>query len=38
MGLVWYYVDTNPAVSRTGRLTLARLMAEPVSPPSGAGR
>jgi aminoglycoside phosphotransferase (APT) family kinase protein len=38
MGLVWYYVDTNPAMSRTGRRTLARLMAEPVSPPSGAGR
>lgn len=38
MGLVWYYIDTNPAMSRTGRATLARLMAEPVSPPSGAGR
>jgi aminoglycoside phosphotransferase (APT) family kinase protein len=27
MGLVWYYRDTNPVMSRMGRRTLARLMA-----------
>jgi aminoglycoside phosphotransferase (APT) family kinase protein len=26
MGVVWYYVQTNPAMSRMGRRTLARLM------------
>ena len=25
MGLVWYYADSNPAMSRMGRRTLARL-------------
>ncbi|WP_127502098.1 aminoglycoside phosphotransferase family protein [Actinoplanes solisilvae] len=25
MGLVWYYEDTNPAMARTGRRTLARV-------------
>jgi aminoglycoside phosphotransferase (APT) family kinase protein len=28
MGLVWYYVDTNPPMSRLGRRTLARLTAD----------
>ncbi|WP_330174750.1 aminoglycoside phosphotransferase family protein [Streptomyces sp. NBC_01498] len=28
MGLVWYYVDSNPAMCRTGRRTLARLLAD----------
>lgn len=27
MGLVWYYAETNPAMSRTGRRTLERIMA-----------
>lgn len=27
MGTVWYYVDTNPAMSRMGRRTLSRLLA-----------
>ena len=27
MGVAWYYVDTNPAMSRMGRRTLARLAA-----------
>lgn len=30
LGLVWYYADSNPAMSRLGRRTLARLLAEPV--------
>jgi aminoglycoside phosphotransferase (APT) family kinase protein len=31
MGLVWYYADTNPSMSRLGRRTLARILldAEP---------
>jgi aminoglycoside phosphotransferase (APT) family kinase protein len=29
MGVVWYYVDTNPAMSYMGRRTLDRLMASP---------
>lgn len=33
MGLVWYYQDTNPVMSRLGRRTLARLMAgQPIEP------
>jgi aminoglycoside phosphotransferase (APT) family kinase protein len=28
MGLVWYYVDSNPAMSRMGRRTLQRIMDE----------
>lgn len=28
MGLVWYYVESNPAMSRLGRRTLERLMAD----------
>lgn len=28
MGLVWYYADSNPAMSRTGRRTLARVLAD----------
>lgn len=28
MGLVWYYVDSNPAMSRMGRRTLRRIMDE----------
>jgi aminoglycoside phosphotransferase (APT) family kinase protein len=27
MGLVWYYADSNPAMSRTGRRTLERILA-----------
>ena len=27
IGLVWYYTDTNPAMSRMGRKTLARIIA-----------
>lgn len=26
MGVVWYYVESNPAMSRTGRRTLARIL------------
>ncbi|MGH3431616.1 MAG: aminoglycoside phosphotransferase family protein [Thermocrispum sp.] len=29
MGLVWYYVDSNPGMSLLGRRTLERIMAEP---------
>ncbi|MGW1214195.1 aminoglycoside phosphotransferase family protein [Streptomyces sp. NPDC002499] len=29
MGLVWYYVDTNPAMSSLGRRTLDRLLESP---------
>ncbi|MFF0096336.1 aminoglycoside phosphotransferase family protein [Streptomyces canus] len=28
MGLVWYYVESNPAMSRTGRRTVARILAD----------
>jgi len=28
MGLVWYYVDSNPVMSQIGRRTLARLVAD----------
>lgn len=28
MGAVWYYVDSNPAMSRMGRRTLARILAD----------
>jgi aminoglycoside phosphotransferase (APT) family kinase protein len=28
MGLVWYYAETNPAMSLTGRRTLARIMSD----------
>ncbi|MEV4296423.1 aminoglycoside phosphotransferase family protein [Microbispora rosea] len=28
MGLVWYYLETNPAMSRMGRRTMERLLAE----------
>lgn len=35
MGLVWYYVDTNPAMSAMGRRTLDRLVADAASPVSG---
>lgn len=31
MGLVWYYVHSNPALSRTGRRTLERLLADEAS-------
>jgi hypothetical protein len=27
MGLVWYYADSNPVMSRLGRTTLDRVMA-----------
>jgi aminoglycoside phosphotransferase (APT) family kinase protein len=29
MGLVWYYVETNPLMSKLGRRTLARITADP---------
>ena len=29
MGLVWYYADSNPAMSALGRNTLARLLSDP---------
>ncbi|MFR9778518.1 aminoglycoside phosphotransferase family protein [Micromonospora sp. MS34] len=32
MGLVWYYAESNPAMSRLGRRTLARIMADSSSP------
>ncbi len=28
IGLAWYYVESNPAMSRTGRRTLARILAD----------
>lgn len=28
MGLVWYYIDSNPALSRMGRRTLERILAD----------
>ena len=28
MGAVWYYVDSNPAMSRMGQRTLDRIMAD----------
>jgi aminoglycoside phosphotransferase (APT) family kinase protein len=28
MGVVWYYADTNPAMSRMGRTTLERILAD----------
>ena len=28
MGLVWYYADSHPAMSRMGRRTLERIMAD----------
>ena len=31
MGAVWYYVDSNQAMSQMGRRTLARITAEPVA-------
>jgi aminoglycoside phosphotransferase (APT) family kinase protein len=34
MGLVWYYVESNPVMSELGRSTLARL----TQPPGGRGR
>ncbi|XVS68238.1 aminoglycoside phosphotransferase family protein [Actinosynnema sp. CA-299493] len=32
MGLVWYYVDSNPSLSRMGRRTLERLTADAARP------
>jgi aminoglycoside phosphotransferase (APT) family kinase protein len=32
VGAVWYYVDSNPAMSRMGRRTLERIMADESSP------
>jgi hypothetical protein len=29
MGLVWYYADSNPAMSRMGRRTLDRIQGSP---------
>jgi aminoglycoside phosphotransferase (APT) family kinase protein len=34
MGLVWYYQDSNPAMSRLGRRTLERIQAGAPLPPS----
>lgn len=31
MGLVWYYVDSNPSMSRTGRRTLDRILSADVA-------
>lgn len=31
MGLVWYYANSNPVMSDTGRRTLARILAERIS-------
>jgi aminoglycoside phosphotransferase (APT) family kinase protein len=31
MGAVWYYVESNPVMSRMGRRTLERIMADPTS-------
>jgi hypothetical protein len=31
MGLVWYYVASNPGMSRMGQRTLERIMADPSS-------
>ena len=28
MGLVWYYLESSPSMSRLGRRTLDRLLAE----------
>jgi hypothetical protein len=28
MGLVWYYLESNPAMSRMGRRTLDRILAD----------
>ena len=28
MGVVWYYAETNPAISRMGRSTLERILAD----------
>jgi hypothetical protein len=28
MGVVWYYAETNPAISRMGRTTLDRILAD----------
>jgi aminoglycoside phosphotransferase (APT) family kinase protein len=33
MGLVWYYADSNPVMSRLGRTTLDRIMSEPEALP-----
>jgi aminoglycoside phosphotransferase (APT) family kinase protein len=30
MGLIWYYADSNPALSRMGRRTLERIQGSPV--------
>ena len=38
MGLVWYYVDSNPAMSRLGRQTLLRIMADTDGAPGGLNR
>jgi aminoglycoside phosphotransferase (APT) family kinase protein len=34
MGLVWYYADTNPVMSRTGRRTLERILADSSAAPA----
>jgi aminoglycoside phosphotransferase (APT) family kinase protein len=33
MGLVWYYADSNPVMSRLGLITLDRIMSEPEALP-----
>ena len=33
IGTVWYYVDSNPAMSRMGRRTLGRILADAASVP-----
>lgn len=38
MGAVWYYVESNPAMSRMGRRTLERIQeADPAALPTGDG-
>jgi hypothetical protein len=32
MGAVWYYVDSNPTMSRMGQGTLSRITADTLAP------
>jgi aminoglycoside phosphotransferase (APT) family kinase protein len=38
MGLVWYYVDSNPAMSRMGQRTLRRMTADGSTASAGHDR
>jgi hypothetical protein len=33
MGVLWYYIETNPAIQRMGRRTLQRILADPPTIP-----